>query len=248
MGAADGKRTWTDSSGQFHVDAMFVSLEDGVVTLKKDDETEVQIPADKLSKGDQEFIARLQKERPVPAANPFVEVRKPAENAKAADSAAKTRDFVSDFGEKLRKRSDEVASEDTSEKKRAAHERLLKSFSDEIKDKPFTFRFPIKDVVYQVNGGSQVTVDFPEDIRGPDRAISEFRLPLKKEETLKVASGDTLVISGKGLLSYGGYLGNLPQSRERGAICVFTFFPAGESSPGYGICVRDFKYKIEPKK
>ena len=52
-------RTWTDSTGKHTIDAEFASLENGVVTLKKDDGTTIRIPLDKLSNADQEQAKRL---------------------------------------------------------------------------------------------------------------------------------------------------------------------------------------------
>jgi hypothetical protein len=52
-------RTWTDSSGKFSVEAQFVSLTDGVVTLKRKDGKEVRMMLDKLSKADVEIVKKL---------------------------------------------------------------------------------------------------------------------------------------------------------------------------------------------
>lgn len=52
-------RTWTDSTGKFTVEAQFVSLTDGVVTLKRKDGKEVRMMLDKLSKADVELAKKL---------------------------------------------------------------------------------------------------------------------------------------------------------------------------------------------
>ena len=43
-------RTWTDSSGLYKIEARFVELADGKVTLEKDDGTRKSMPLDKLWK------------------------------------------------------------------------------------------------------------------------------------------------------------------------------------------------------
>jgi hypothetical protein len=50
-------RTWTDTSGKFRMEAAFVSVKDGQVTLEKTDGTRIRLPLDKLSPADQQFIA-----------------------------------------------------------------------------------------------------------------------------------------------------------------------------------------------
>ncbi len=65
VAAADELRTWTDSTGRFKLQAKFVSIEDGKVTLLRDTGESMTIPLTKLSKDDQTFIAGLD------AGNPF---------------------------------------------------------------------------------------------------------------------------------------------------------------------------------
>lgn len=60
-------RTWSDSSGSFSLRAEFVSLKDGMVTLKGEDGNEFEIGLDQLSALDQDF-AKKQANKPV---NPF---------------------------------------------------------------------------------------------------------------------------------------------------------------------------------
>ena len=48
-------RIWTDSTGRQKVEAAFVELKDGVVTLKRADGRTVTVPIERLSKGDQQF-------------------------------------------------------------------------------------------------------------------------------------------------------------------------------------------------
>ncbi|MDD3587386.1 MAG: SHD1 domain-containing protein, partial [Thermoguttaceae bacterium] len=53
-------RTWSDMSGHFTVEATFVSFAEDAktATLKKEDGTTIVVPFDKLSKADQEYIAK----------------------------------------------------------------------------------------------------------------------------------------------------------------------------------------------
>ena len=57
---AAGLRTWSDASGKFRIEAELVSVEDGSVTLKKKDGDLVSIELAKLSKADQEFLAKAE--------------------------------------------------------------------------------------------------------------------------------------------------------------------------------------------
>ncbi|MBC7856263.1 MAG: hypothetical protein IAF94_22765 [Pirellulaceae bacterium] len=58
--AASGLRTWSDASGKFRIEAELVSLEDGSVNLKKKSGEVVSVPLAKLSKADQEFVAKAE--------------------------------------------------------------------------------------------------------------------------------------------------------------------------------------------
>jgi hypothetical protein len=49
-------RTWTDSSGKFRIEARFISLAGGQVTLEKPDGVQLRMPLDKLSAADQKFV------------------------------------------------------------------------------------------------------------------------------------------------------------------------------------------------
>ena len=52
-------RTWTDSTGQFDLQAKFVSIEDGMVNLVRENGAKMKIALDKLSRADQEYVAGL---------------------------------------------------------------------------------------------------------------------------------------------------------------------------------------------
>jgi len=49
-------RTWTDRTGKFHTEAIFVGMRDGKVSLKKKDDTVVSLPLDALSEEDKEYV------------------------------------------------------------------------------------------------------------------------------------------------------------------------------------------------
>lgn len=66
-------RTWTDSTGRFTLSAKFVSVQDGQVTLAREDGSEMTIALEKLSKADQEYVEKTKSESPFQPAgdNPF---------------------------------------------------------------------------------------------------------------------------------------------------------------------------------
>lgn len=49
-------RTWTSSSGAFKIQAALVSFDDDTVTLAKDDGETIEVPIDKLSKDDVQYL------------------------------------------------------------------------------------------------------------------------------------------------------------------------------------------------
>ena len=55
--SAQESRIWTDSSGSFSVKAVFVSADEGNVTLKKEDGLTLALKLSQLSKGDREYVA-----------------------------------------------------------------------------------------------------------------------------------------------------------------------------------------------
>jgi WD40 repeat protein len=69
--AAAESRVWTDTTGQFKIEAEFVRVDDGKVVLKKEDDKTQKIPLEKLSKKDQDYVAK-QAENPFEE-NPFQE-------------------------------------------------------------------------------------------------------------------------------------------------------------------------------
>ena len=58
---AEELRTWTDATGKHKIKAAFVSLDDGKVTLEKDDGNTLEIELKKLSKADQKYVADAMK-------------------------------------------------------------------------------------------------------------------------------------------------------------------------------------------
>lgn len=51
-------RTWSDATGKFQIEATLIGVVDGKVQLKKKSGEIVTVPVDKLSKEDQEFLAK----------------------------------------------------------------------------------------------------------------------------------------------------------------------------------------------
>jgi WD40 repeat protein len=68
-GAAQGQelRTWKDGSGKFSIKAKFVSIDNGKLTLAREDGEEIEIELKKLSEADQKYVADLEKDKD----NPF---------------------------------------------------------------------------------------------------------------------------------------------------------------------------------
>jgi beta-lactamase regulating signal transducer with metallopeptidase domain len=58
IGEVSAKRIWNDSSGAFSLEAEFGGVKDGKVSLKKADGKTITLPLDKLSKEDQDFVAK----------------------------------------------------------------------------------------------------------------------------------------------------------------------------------------------
>ena len=67
---AGGTRTWTDASGRFKIDAEFVKVADGLLTLKRADGKMIQIPLEKLSNEDQTYVKSIQ-DKQAKSKNPF---------------------------------------------------------------------------------------------------------------------------------------------------------------------------------
>jgi hypothetical protein len=65
--------TWVDATGKFRIEASFVSVEDGVVTLEREGGSQVEVPLDKLSDASQKRVKEL---LDAMAENPF----KPADS------------------------------------------------------------------------------------------------------------------------------------------------------------------------
>src|SRR5262245_62397017 len=84
---ADEMRTWTDSTGKHKVQAKYVSLADGKVTLEGADGKQFEIELTKLSRDDQKHVADLQKAQDNPfkpvADDPF-KPKKPPTRGKPA--------------------------------------------------------------------------------------------------------------------------------------------------------------------
>ena len=51
--------TWVDATGKFRIEASFVSVEDGVVTLEREGGSQVEVPLDKLSDASQKRVKEL---------------------------------------------------------------------------------------------------------------------------------------------------------------------------------------------
>ena len=56
-------RKWSDASGSFSIEASFAGLSNGMVRLKKTDGSEVNVPLEKLSEADREWISSRKSSR-----------------------------------------------------------------------------------------------------------------------------------------------------------------------------------------
>jgi hypothetical protein len=56
--AGEGFRTWSDASGQFKIEAKLIAVADGKAEIERADGKRVKVPVDKLSRGDQDFLAK----------------------------------------------------------------------------------------------------------------------------------------------------------------------------------------------
>lgn len=65
------KRTWSDSTGTFHVEAEFLAIEGDTVRLRRDDGKELDVPLHRLSGPDQEAARELAEASKLGVDNPF---------------------------------------------------------------------------------------------------------------------------------------------------------------------------------
>lgn len=67
--ALRGLRTWTDDTGQFAIEAVFVGFADDKIRLRRQDGREVSVPIERLSTADREAAEKLRQQ--ASATNPF---------------------------------------------------------------------------------------------------------------------------------------------------------------------------------
>ena len=58
--AGPSRRTWTDKSGKYRIEATLVDVENGQVILRKADGEQVRVPLDRLSEADRQFAGSVQ--------------------------------------------------------------------------------------------------------------------------------------------------------------------------------------------
>jgi len=63
-------RTWSDVTGTYKIEATYLGVADGNVQLKRQDGKEIQVPLDKLSPRDRDFVQQVQEAAKKPE-NPF---------------------------------------------------------------------------------------------------------------------------------------------------------------------------------
>jgi hypothetical protein len=90
-------RTWTDKSGKYSIDAEFVSLTDGQVTLKRSDGKTVRLALENLSKADQEQVRQLTSSVPTAKTDSQIQAARPATKtavASAKPDSSKSKTFT----------------------------------------------------------------------------------------------------------------------------------------------------------
>ena len=87
---AAAARTWSDSTGTFHIVGTFLGMDGAFVRLRKTDGVETRVAVEKLSKADQEFVRQAANRWPAipPPANPFAGAVGPGGRMLAAPVAA----------------------------------------------------------------------------------------------------------------------------------------------------------------
>jgi hypothetical protein len=95
--AAAERRTWTDRTGEFRVVAEFVNEKDGVVTLRRADGDEVEVPLEKLSAADQRVVKEA---REAAAGNPFQSKSK-SKGARAPAGGASDQENAGDMAARM---------------------------------------------------------------------------------------------------------------------------------------------------
>lgn len=83
--AQQSTRVWTDDSGTFSVKATLLKINESSVSLKKLNGVEIEVPFDRLSKFDIEFVEKL-KEKPKPSSDPLP--TEPEDQTKPAPAAS----------------------------------------------------------------------------------------------------------------------------------------------------------------
>ena len=102
--AAAEMRTWSDSKGKFRIQARFVSVDGGKVTLEKPDGSEFEIELKRLSEADRKYVAEAGKTEEDPfkpiESNPFKPKEKSAKGEPPASAAtAEARVIVPDWSD-----------------------------------------------------------------------------------------------------------------------------------------------------
>jgi len=227
---------WTDSTGKYHVKAEFVSVDNGVVVLRKANGVCVTISFDRLNADGRAACDMASK----PAkGNPFTE--------RAADPVERTAAMLIAMRERMNRQIDAAMNEDTTEKKRAAHERMTAQFSAELTGVPVAFRCPVKDVAEDPDeSGARFTLDIPIGLSGFDNVLSGIKLPLRKEDAARINKGDIVVFTGKcsvGMLGISEPLAVSLNGQQAGF--EFCSFQSQKTGKRYLICIDGFKFRIE---
>jgi SLA1 homology domain 1, SHD1 len=198
IGSVAIARTWTDSSGKHQVEGDFVSLDSGIVTIKKADGNAVQIPFDQLSDKDRQEVDHRKDKH---AANPFVAV--PLEKAIAPDvseeKAKTTGEYLDELMTRIYSDAAEADKQDTSIKRGEAWNKAKKAFFGEVAKKTLDFRFPIRDVRKE-GRLYRLSLELPVGDDAHGELLQSYVISLSDAQAHGTKPGDLLVLHGKATL------------------------------------------------
>lgn len=203
----------------------------------KDEETRFQA-------AEERFAASLEINKPArPKADPHDE------------KTASVRDYLKEFISRVNAQIDKVAAEESSSKRDDAHNRMMKSFDEEIRGKTFTLRCPITDV--KDGGRGKPTKEFwaaispPVELAGlagtsisaAFNGFNGYSPRLTADQAQNFKPGDVLVFEGKG--RFGLANGRSASRSERQNARLILTFTSEVSKQSYGVFMQNPTYKIE---
>lgn len=165
--------------------------------------------------------------------------------------AIETINFVSGFCGRLHEQIDYiVAANDTSEQKTAALGKAVQGFKAEMAGKQLSFCFRIRDVVPS-GRGYELLLGKAEGIKKDNNValeLPEMSIPLDRNDALKAAKGDVLVLSGNAILT-AWIDSRIPTKRKNWLTMLTTSVHLDHKHGGhlgnFSIDLTDHTFKIE---